>query len=155
MAESFYPKAQREGFIVQPLDGELILHDGKVTHLLNVTAAAVWQKCDGHHSIADIARELALEETTVLYALQNLEQKKLLQSTVPLAGVFQPMTRREFLKKGALAAAAIPVVKTIRLPNPNVPISGACTCGGCTGQPCATTADCTLGDCFSGCCELV
>ncbi len=148
MASPFYPQARREGFIVQPMDGELILQDGEVTRLLNETAASVWQKCDGHHSIADIARELALDEMTITYALAQLSQKHLLQTIPSRTADARPMTRREFLKKGAIAAAAIPVIKTIHLPDPNVPVSGACP-----GQSCVVTPDCTPPDvCISGCC---
>ena len=151
MASSLFPQARREGFIVQPMAGELILHDGAVTHLLNATAASVWQLCDGHHSVADISRALALPQETVLYTLQQLEHKQLLLENVSFALLSKPITRREFLKKGALAAAAIPVIKTIQLPGPQQAGSFACFY-----SPCTTSPECTQfpnGFCFDGCCE--
>ncbi len=159
MATSLYPHARREGFIIQPLDGELILHDGEVTHLLNVTAASVWQLCDGHHSLAEISQELALPEETIVYTLQQLARKQLLQKNADAVLFSKPLTRREFLKKGALVAAAIPVVKTIQLPSPqDIPSNGGvCTCPDCTGVP--TTCDgmtpCQVGTCIDGCCQVI
>jgi hypothetical protein len=147
MASSLYPIAQRDGLVVQPLDGELLVNDSETTHLLNPVAASVWQTCDGHHSVADISRHLALDETTVLYALQQLEQKKLVQPNSAGAPFTKPMTRREFLKKGAIAAAAIPVIKTIQLPNPSAPIT---LC-----EPCDTPSQCGGCECIAGCCECI
>ncbi len=33
----------------------LIKDDGQATHILNKTAAAIWELCDGEHSLDDIA----------------------------------------------------------------------------------------------------
>lgn len=153
MASSQNPKARREGFIVQPMDGELLLTNSDVTHLLNPVAASVWQKCDGHHSTAQIARQLALDEFTVEYALQQLHTKELLEAPATQRFGMQRISRREFLKKGAIAAAAMPVIKTLQLPSPQNGGSG-CNCPACTGQPCAIDDDCDLGGCVNGCCIL-
>lgn len=142
---SDFPQARRDGFVIQPLDGELLLYDGEVTHLLNPTAAAVWQLCDGHHSVADLSRELVLAEPTVRYALQQLEQQQLLENYTPLAT--QPITRREFLKRTAIAAAAVPVVQTLRLPSPSAAVSGCLP----FGVPCELT---NPGVCCSGTCAI-
>ncbi len=48
------------GFLLEELDGELLLfnpHDGRLLEL-NATAALVWQLCDGERSISEITRLL-------------------------------------------------------------------------------------------------
>lgn len=153
MATVHFPKARREGYVVQPMDGELLLSNGQVTHLLNPVAASVWKSCDGHHSTAQIAQQLALDEYTIVYALQQLQAKELLETSATLEPGVHRISRREFLKKGAIAAAAIPAVKSLQLPSPQNGLS-ACNCPACTGQPCTIDDDCTLGGCVNGCCIL-
>lgn len=129
---SFTPCARRENLIVQPVDGELILYDSQrdAAHLLNTTAMLVWQHCDGSQSVQEIAQSVAAEahapvdESAVWYALEQLERDHLLDGAGAVGFLPMPsLTRREFLKKTALAAAAVPVIKTLQVPNPNVPIS--------------------------------
>jgi pyrroloquinoline quinone biosynthesis protein D len=36
----------------------VIKEDGSATHVLNKTAAAIWELCDGEHSLDDIAARL-------------------------------------------------------------------------------------------------
>src|SRR3972149_2840344 len=49
------------GLLEYGVDGQLILCEPSVeqVHLLNATAAAIWLLCDGRHTVADIAAELA------------------------------------------------------------------------------------------------
>jgi hypothetical protein len=138
------PKARRDGFIIQPLDDELLLVVGDVTHLLNPTAAAVWRLCNGRNSIADLSRELALDEQTISYALQQLDREQLLQNEAPLN--LPQLTRREFLKRATIAAAAVPVVKTMRVPSP----SQATSCK--PNGTCVTVLECL--SCCSGDCRV-
>lgn len=44
-----------------PLDDELVLYDGRTgeAHILNRTGAYIWQRCDGTHTINQLAREVA------------------------------------------------------------------------------------------------
>lgn len=52
---------QRAGLVARELDGEAVILDrvaGKV-HQLNVTAAYVWQRCNGESSIQKMAAALA------------------------------------------------------------------------------------------------
>jgi len=44
-----------------PLDGELVLYDGRTgeAHSLNHTGVQVWHLCDGTHTVTQLAREIA------------------------------------------------------------------------------------------------
>lgn len=56
-----YP-TRRAGIQAKPLHDELVLYDtgGSAIHVLNPTAAAVWNLCDGAHSLDEIAAALAV-----------------------------------------------------------------------------------------------
>jgi len=49
------------GLVEYGVDGQLVLAEPSVeqVHFLNATAAAIWLLCDGRHTVADIAAELA------------------------------------------------------------------------------------------------
>ncbi|MFH1570952.1 MAG: PqqD family protein [Gemmatimonadota bacterium] len=61
--------------------------DGQAVHLLNATAAFVWERCDGSHPAARIAAELAQRTgeslarvaADVAAALATLRERGLLQ----------------------------------------------------------------------------
>jgi len=55
MDQSQYPR-QNDGYILEELDGELLLYhlDQTKTVYLNNTAAVVWHLCTGENSVADI-----------------------------------------------------------------------------------------------------
>ena len=72
-------EAVEDGLVVQTADG-------KSVHLLNATAALIWDRCDGGHSVDDISRELAAAtgaelarvRDDVAAAMADLQQKGLL-----------------------------------------------------------------------------
>jgi PqqD family protein of HPr-rel-A system len=55
-----YPK-QRADVRVRVVDGETVVFDRHrgLIHQLNATARYIWERCDGHASVADIAQQLA------------------------------------------------------------------------------------------------
>jgi len=57
---SKYTPVQRETVSVEEVDDGLVLIDTVTdeVHLLNGTAALIWEFCDGSHSIEDIAGEI-------------------------------------------------------------------------------------------------
>ena len=57
---SVYP-LRRRNVNVRTLDGETVVLDRRRRriHQLNVTASHVWARCDGRHTLSDIADELA------------------------------------------------------------------------------------------------
>ena len=78
------------GLVEYGVDGQLILCEPSVeqVHFLNATAAAIWLLCDGRHTEADIAAELA--------AIFNRE--------VPGVESDVRETLADFLRKGLLRA---------------------------------------------------
>jgi hypothetical protein len=52
---------RREKVIERELEGELVLHDPDTerTVLLNPVSAAIWDLCDGEHTVEEIARCVA------------------------------------------------------------------------------------------------
>ncbi len=84
------PPLRAVGLLEYGVGGELILCEPNVEHVhfLNATAAAIWLLCDGRHTEADIAAELA--------ALFNLE--------VPGVESDVRGTLVDFLTKGLLRA---------------------------------------------------
>ena len=55
------PPKQCDGFVMEQLDGELVLFHPSRSIIIhaNETAALVWQMCDGNNSVADIVRILS------------------------------------------------------------------------------------------------
>lgn len=138
-----FPKARSEQLIVKEMDGELAIYDEREhrAHELNATAAAVWQRCDGKTSLADIAAriaahsELPQDEDIVRMALDQLSRAGLLdQATDVGAGV----SRRQLIRRLGLAGPAVlllPAVTTLVAPtramaqSPPAPTPGSPTPG--------------------------
>lgn len=145
MTGQFLPKARKDNLIVQTLDDEILLYDTRTdqAHVLNRTAATVWNLANGHRTASNIAVLVARERHSqpdaelVWLALNQLSKANLLVQPVPAVPGIAKLTRREFLQKAALAAVVIPVVKTISAPGP---MQGA-SCSPCGGF-CNTVADC-------------
>ena len=55
-----YPLRRRH-VNVRTLDGEMVVLDRRrrLIHQMNVTASHVWARCDGRHSVREIAEDLA------------------------------------------------------------------------------------------------
>jgi hypothetical protein len=56
---------RRDGAVGVPLDDNVAVYDevGQLLILLNVGAAAVWERCDGTATFGDITADLALSHT--------------------------------------------------------------------------------------------
>ena len=52
---------QRPGLVVRDSENEAVVLDKEqdLVHQLNPTSAFIWQRCDGNHSVGEIAEELA------------------------------------------------------------------------------------------------
>jgi hypothetical protein len=116
---------------------------------LNATALAVFRQLDGKRSAADVARALSRElgtevgEAVVWLAVDQLAGAEL------LSGPVEPsvdLDRRQFTRRVAKLAIALPVLTSILVPRPSYAASAPCidaqvctpgshACCGTPGQP--------------------
>lgn len=61
MTGDFVPRRDDDGVVTAQFDGEAVLYqlEANRLHLLNGTAALVWQLCDGSGSVAELVDDLA------------------------------------------------------------------------------------------------
>ncbi|HEX5732519.1 MAG TPA: PqqD family peptide modification chaperone, partial [Blastocatellia bacterium] len=115
-------------------------------HCLNLSAARVWERCDGDHTVREIAREVGDEEV-VWMAVEQLSRAGLLEEKIKRPGETGGMSRREVIKRIAAAAAiGVPVVTSIVAPM----ASHAANCLP-AGQPCTSALQCCSGLCNGTC----
>lgn len=151
------PLARQADSIVQEMDGELVIYHANTAQasVLNQTAAVIWKLCDGKTSVREIAQRAAqqlnapVDEAFVQYTLAQLSKKNLLEASVTMPLNFKGMTRRDFLRSGALGAAVIlPVVVTMTAPK----VTQAASCAG-EDQPCLVDQDCCVCCCEALTCQ--
>jgi hypothetical protein len=114
-----FPRARRDNLTVRELPDETLVYDQQrhKAHCLNRTAALVWRHCDGNTSIDELARIVAGEmgidqaNAVVALALEQLGRRHLLDEAPPLS--LDRVSRRDALKKLALAVASLPLVMTV------------------------------------------
>ncbi len=156
---SSLPQARRSQTIVQAMDNELVVYDtmNAQANVLNHTAAVIWKLCDGKTNISEIAagasRELnaPVDATLVWYTLDQLSKKNLMETRATLPANLKGMTRRDFLRAGAVGAAVmLPVI--VSMTAPKVSHAASCVAG---GQPCDSLTNCCsggVGACSDGTC---
>jgi hypothetical protein len=152
-----YPHARKTGLIWRSLGDELIVYDldRHQAHCLNVTAAAIWRRCDGKTAAADIASSLegelggTVDEALVSAAIDSLESKHLLERPAAGRGERAGLSRRDLVRRAGLTAAVIapPLVMTLLVPTS----ARAASCLG-TGVACGSGAQCCSGLCVTGQC---
>lgn len=145
--KSITPQARTTGVVVEQLADEVLVYDLERdrAHCLNLAAARVWEKCDGKHSVSEIATEVGNEEVAWM-AVEQLSRAGLLEEKIKRPAV--GMNRREVIKKIAVAAAiGVPVVTSIVAPT----ASHAANCLP-TGASCTTSANCCSGVCNANRC---
>ena len=145
------PRARTERLIVKEVQDEVLVYDmdRDKAHCLNLSAAAVWKKCDGRNTPAQIANSLQAEsqanvnEDFVWLALDQLARDHLLEEPLEWPAAIQRLTRREAVRRiGIGAAIAIPLVTSILTPTP----TQAATCLA-RNKACANPAQCCSGNC--------
>jgi len=148
------PLARTAGVLSRRVADEIVVYDAEddSAHLLNPTAAWIWERADGTRTVAELADSLVEVEADArtlltLEALATLQEANLLvPETVALeaAGI----SRRSLLRNIGIAAMALPVVSTLAAsPAAAQSVTGSVTCTGlaCTGgnpTACASTAGC-------------
>lgn len=153
------PAAQREGLVIEEVGGELVVYDRRRhrAHHLNRAAALVWERCDGRHTVADLAKLLrnklggAASEETVSQALEQLGKADLLQERLKSPRRAAGLTRREALRTMGKAAAVVmvPLVTSVVAPmplqaDPPIHCNQAPCLTACANQ-CTTDVDCPGG----------
>lgn len=145
------PLAKTDGLVVQELPDELLVYDleKNKAYDLNQTSALVWQNCDGHKSISEIAQVLEktlnqkVPDELVWLALEKLNKEGLVNYQKEEFTQFTSINRRELVKRASLASlVALPLVASLVAPTAANAQSGvinpactACTTGIGTDQP--------------------
>ena len=139
------PCARREGLISEHVENDLLVYDTqhKTAHSLTASAVSVWERCDGHHTIAQIARELELDRAIVEQAVAELEDCALLVEPAP-EGVVRRAALKRIAQAGGAAIVATPLISSLAIPPAAAAASGTCSS---VGKFCVlsypTTSDCT------------
>ena len=153
--EPTVPRARKTDLVIRELPDEVLVYDLKrdKAHCLNRSAAFVWQQCNGRRTIGAVTRALAkhlqtpVDEQTVWLALEELGKFHLLEAKVARPAHVPRLSRRDMLRLGAAAAAALPVIVSIVAPTAasaqSTLTSAQCQArrnnnpGGCGGIPCS------------------
>ncbi len=145
-ARTAKPIARKQGLVIQELPDEVLVYDldRDRAHCLNPTAAFVWQRCDGKHTTAQIARTLgqqfdcAVDEKIVWLALDQLGKHHLLDRQPAPPPALMGMNRRAMVRALGLAAiVAVPLVTSIVAPT----VQASTSCIG-PGGSCTSSVDC-------------
>ncbi len=155
-----YPEARKDKLTVRELPDETLIYDLErhKAHCLNATSGLVWKHCDGRTSVAGLARivqeklHIAESAPVVQLALEQLSRRHLLEQPVEPLSDEERLSRREVLRRLAVAAVALPVAMTILAPKAQAQVSQF---GASTGQPCGPGPGpaCTIGKCCNGICR--
>jgi hypothetical protein len=149
------PVARRDKLTVRELPDETLIYDRERSkaHCLNRTAAFIWRHCDGQTSLRGLAalveKELGIGqgEAVVRLALEQLSTRALLEEPVTPLSAAQRLSRRDALRKVAVAAAVIPVVMTLT--------ARSARSQGISNGQCRSSLDCPpSGECFISFCSL-
>lgn len=150
------PQARRNDLVTRQIPGELLVYDLQrhKAFCLNETAAAIWKRCNGKRTVAELGRtiegygENAIDEKVVWLALDQLEKSNLLQRKISRPANLTHVSRRDLVRMGLAAGIAVPIVTMIAAPTASAagtPITKSiCTTpgrpsspGGCGGNPCS------------------
>ena len=129
------PLARNSELTVEHLPTETIVYDHQRhrVHCLNQTLAFVWQQCDGHTSIQEMAARLPealnlpADQDIILVALRQLNKIRLLTGELPDLDSSGLPSRRELVQRlatlGTTMAALVPAATTIVAPTPSMAFS--------------------------------
>jgi hypothetical protein len=143
---------RRDDLEIAEVGDEVVLLDCERLHYrtLNPSAAAVWRRCDGTRSIAEIASELGMPDEVVVYAVDQLQEAGVL--TTPAANSMPRVTRRDAAKWLVAGLVVLPAVASITAPAAQAAQSFVCTVGGSRNGEANEFCD-SDGDCISCCCH--
>jgi hypothetical protein len=152
------PISRQDNIVIQELRDEILIYDLQKNKALclNQTSAMIWQECDGHQSVAEIARKLSrnlkskVSEDLVWMALSQFKADNLLDKNNDFVTPLDGLTRREVVRRiGFASIVAIPVISAIVAPTAMLAQSGGqCFAANNTGSDsspgcsCLGTFDC-------------
>jgi hypothetical protein len=151
------PLARSEDLLAERVGPDTVVYDAKTNHAhsLGPLAGFVFSHCDGRTSLAALA-ELAgshLEEPVSIERIEevlgDLDALSLLEASDTLE-VSRRHSRRQLMRKGALAGAAVlatPFVTSVTTPA----LAAACTATACTKRSNCEANTCTTGSCVCVC----
>jgi len=147
MSRTIRPEARQDDLVVQSATDELLVYDNQSdrAYVLSPAAAAVWRASNGKRTVPEIASYLSQEtltdEQTVWYALGQMQD--LLREPVQMPQELVGMSRRKFLQRASIvaAAAAVPVVVSLVAPTPAHAQSGTVACK-CVIASCSESVTC-------------
>lgn len=146
------PRARKEQLLMRELGNERLVYDEKSeeAHCLNLTAALVWDHCDGRTTVSEMAELLAKEmrvpasDEIVRFALHQLDKSELLETPLERSAQAAKMSRREMVRRvGITAAVTLPLITSIIAPTS----AEAASCGG-AGAPCTGSNPPCCAGCF-------
>ena len=160
------PLARTDDLVVEELDGELLIYDGKTkrAHCVSATAARVWRACDGSANAESLAQSLGLDAGQVREAFDELERAELFDAGLQVHiangngnGNGHSITRRQLTKRSAqvgAAAVAAPMILSISAPTAMAALTVIpFTCELYTVQSCGTSDACGHIDGCCCCCQ--
>ena len=131
MTQAASPLRVETNTSVQQVGDETLVYDHTrhKAFCLNRTSSAIWRRCDGAHTPAEIAAAITLElaepiaEDLVIFALDQLQQDGLLD-TAP-APPIPLLSRRDLVEKlGIRALVLLPAVAAVLVPKAAQALSG-------------------------------
>jgi hypothetical protein len=145
------PQARTAGLLTESVGAEAVVYDTEsaVAHRLRPVAAAVFARCDGTNTVAEISALVSSElaETVgvddVEDALAQLREHNLLMTPAP-EQTDDGVSRRLMLRRTAAvggAAMAAPLIASIVAPTPAF-ATNTCKAIGNTLVPCNSSTDC-------------
>ena len=114
---SIAPAARFEHLIMTDAGGEIVVIVPASCHIhyLNESAATVWRLCDGHASVAGIARSAGMTDVMVRAALAKLSEARLLQGDLA-SDLRGPAPSRRASRQQAALAVTFPTVVSVTAP---------------------------------------
>jgi hypothetical protein len=148
-------RARGEDLVVRELGNELLIYDRRadVAHCLTETAALVWRRCEDGATLDQMVDSVMARigaavdgrgdaETTVLRAIDELQEKALLREGAAPGLVSRRQALRRMAGVGAGAALA-PLVVSAAVPKPAEAFGSPLTClGKNSATKCATASTC-------------
>lgn len=174
------PIARTTDIVVQDLGEEILVYDLRThkAYSLNETSSIVYQACDGKTTFEQLKVRNKFTDEIIFLAIEELKKGNLIENGEKFSFPLSGMSRREAIKKAALASLiALPVISSLTVPTAAMAAStcaaigepctgsgpnGTCcaslacvadVCCGNSGAACSSNADCCGGNCVGGVCQ--